>query len=131
MRNLLTKIAWLVTIAGIMVMSLSLKVQHFDPQQLLVEHSEFDPDSIPDHWVDYFLYELADTGEDLPAKNLQPRVVKNTLRKQVTGENLALSFRNGLACIQPYYSRQFEPIPREELIPFPGYYASLSLLHVF
>jgi hypothetical protein len=106
-------------------------VRNFDHQELLVEYSEFDFSDIPDHWVDYFLFELSETGEDLPGKSLQQRISKADFRKLKAARFIKKPndseklYREADLQIQSVFSDS------DPGIPIPGYYSSLSLLYVF
>jgi hypothetical protein len=58
-------------LAGLTVMSLSLKVRHFEGNDQLIAFEDFEVKYINDHWIDLLLIEIAETGDELPGKHLQ------------------------------------------------------------
>lgn len=124
-------IALLLVALGSLLMGLSLKVRHFENKALLVFYTDFETSSVPDHWVDYFLMELADTGEELPEKHVEQRESKSGFRKKSSRTKIIPPFQSVVVASSSVDVNPTQSLSTNGLVPLPGYYASLHLLHLF
>jgi hypothetical protein len=131
LRSISKNIAFLWVALSSLVMGLSLKVGHFEKNTLLVSHSDFAGNEVPNHWVDYFLMEIAETGEDLPEKHVGQRDSKTGFRKKTSKAKLNLTLPFDASPSVPVENFSQNSLGANCLVPLPGYYGSLHLFHLF
>lgn len=132
-KNIIRNLAFAGVMAGIGLMGLSLKVRNFDYKSLLISYQDAEQENVADNWVEYFLMELADTGEELPNKHVNLRILKIQVSK-LSG-HLSLSLRSGFWLIDGFFrqgilSTKFSPIGLLKLPP-AGHIQYLHLFKLF
>lgn len=132
-KNIIRNLAFAGVMAGIGLMGLSLKVRNFDYKSLLIFYQDAEQDNVANHWVEYLLMELADTGEELPNKHVNLK----TLRIQVSklSGHLSLSLRSGFWLMDGFFKQdilcsKFSPIRLLKLPP-AGHIQYLHLFKLF
>lgn len=114
-----------------LLMGIGLKVGHFEKNALLASHSDFVANEVPKHWVDYFLMELADTGEELPEKHVEQREGKTGFRKQTAKTKIKPAEQEPCLASCTVDTSPLNTLAANNVVPLHGYYASLHLFHLF
>lgn len=113
---------------GVIFMSLSLKVRHFEGNDMLVAFEEFESKYINDNWLDLLLIQIAETGEDLPGKHLQ------LLKKEKFKQPFAYALEPDFIATPhetPYFSLQEPSYPAYFAFPPPNPFVPLYRLSLF
>jgi hypothetical protein len=129
MRSAFIKLPLIIAVLGLSLMSLSINAERVFHHPLLVDLSDFDSSGRPLNWIDYLFFHLAETADELPNKPLHLKSSKTLSRSLfpqiVTTSLIAFTAR----VVSPGSNSSFTS--SDVYIPLPGYYASLSLLHLF
>lgn len=130
-KNIIRNLVFAGVMAGVGLMVLSLKVRNFEYKSLLIFYQDAEQENVEDNWVEYFLMELADTGEELPNKHLSLKTVSIQIVKVAAYfTTYSISSILGGCITAAIYSINY-PTTKAFCLPEAGYISHLHLFKLF